>query len=165
VAQLRAAAQHCNGADQNGRLGRKARETKRDGACDGGRADLLHARDVSVVLTGDIGAPVERTLPARMLPSRLRIVKVPHHGSLTSSTTEFIRALAPTVAVVSAGRANRFGHPVPEVLARYREARAEVFRTDQDGAVTVTTDGYSLQVDTFGAHTEPPRRHEDTKEK
>jgi competence protein ComEC len=51
--------------------------------------------------------------------------------------------------VVSAGRANHFGHPVPEVLDRYRSIGAEVFRTDQDGAVMVETDGMSINVRTF----------------
>ncbi len=106
-------------------------------------------RDVSIVLTGDIGKAVERTISGRLRPSPLRVVKIPHHGSLTSSTTEFIRALRPQVAVVSVGRANRFGHPVPEVLDRYHEAGADIFRTDRDGAVTVDTDGYSLDVHTF----------------
>ena len=106
-------------------------------------------RDVSVVLTGDIGKAIERGLPARMQPVPLRIVKIPHHGSLTSSTSDFVRALAPRVAVVSAGRANHFGHPVPEVLERYRQAGAELFRTDRDGAVTIDSDGYSLDVHTF----------------
>ena len=74
---------------------------------------------------------------------------MPHHGSLTSSTQAFVEALHPTVAVVSAGRANHFGHPVPEVLERYRSAGAAVFRTDRDGAVMVETDGASLEVRTF----------------
>ena len=82
-------------------------------------------------------------------PARLRIVKVPHHGSLTSSSWDFVRALRPRVAIASAGRSNHFGHPVPEVLDRYRAIGAEVFRTDQDGAVTVDSDGSSLQVGTF----------------
>ena len=110
-------------------------------------------RNVSLLLTGDIGKDVERALTPRIQPSPLTVVKVPHHGSLTSSTTEFIRALHPRIAIVSVGRANRFGHPVPAVLDRYREAGAEVFRTDRDGAVTVDTDGYSLDVHTFnGRH-------------
>ncbi len=54
---------------------------------------------------------------------------------------------------MSAGRANHFGHPVPEVLERYRAAGAEVFRTDQDGAVTVDTDGFSVNVHAFTGRT------------
>jgi competence protein ComEC len=116
----------------------------------------LRWRDVSIVLTGDAGKAVEHDIAAAFPPARLRVVKIPHHGSLTSSTDEFVAALHPQVAIVSAGRANHFGHPVPEVLARYRAAGAEVFRTDQDGAVTVTTNGYSLHVDTFAVRTRSP---------
>ncbi len=124
-------------------------------------------REVSIVLTGDIGKDVERHLAGRLRPARLRVVKVPHHGSLTSSTTEFISALRPQVAVVSVGRANRFGHPVPEVLDRYRRTGVDIFRTDRDGAVTVDTDGYSLDVRTFTGRqanwTPPTANQEDTK--
>jgi competence protein ComEC len=117
-------------------------------------------RDVSIVLTGDIGKAAEGPVAARLRPSPLRVVKVPHHGSLTSSTTEFIHALQPQVAVVSVGRANRFGHPVPEVLDRYHEAGADIFRTDRDGAVTIDTDGNSIDVHTFtgNAKTYGPQR-------
>ena len=120
----------------------------------------LRWHDVSVLLTGDIGRVVESTLSSALPRAPIRIVKVPHHGSLTSSTSEFVRAIAPRVAVVSAGRANHFGHPVPEVLERYRSAGAEVFRTDQDGAVTVETDGHSVSVTTYNGRSyfyEPQR--------
>jgi competence protein ComEC len=105
--------------------------------------------DVSIVLTGDIGREVEREIGPLFAPSHLRVMKVPHHGSLTSSSREFLQALAPRIAVVSVGRGNTFGHPAQEVLERYREVGAHVFRTDQDGAVTVDTDGHSLDVRTF----------------
>jgi competence protein ComEC len=117
----------------------------------------LRWRDLSVVLTGDIGKAVERDIAAAFPPARLRIVKVPHHGSLTSSTVDFVTALHPQVAVVSAGRSNHFGHPVPEVLERYRSAGAEVFRTDRDGAVMLDSDGRSAVVRTFvGRHLSLP---------
>jgi beta-lactamase superfamily II metal-dependent hydrolase len=67
---------------------------------------------------------------------------------------------------VSAGRGNHFGHPVPEVLERYRGVGAEVFRTDQDGAVWVDTDGLSITVETFsGRIINLPRKHETAKTK
>jgi competence protein ComEC len=116
-----------------------------------------------VLLTGDIGKASEHTLALALTlpPSRLRILKVPHHGSLTSSTREFLDAVHPQVAVVSAGRSNHFGHPVPEVLDRYRNIGAEIFRTDRDGAVMVDTDGWSLNVRTFlGRSIDLPRKHE-----
>ncbi len=109
----------------------------------------LRWRDVSVVLTGDIGKAVEREIARAIPPAPLRVVKIPHHGSLSSSTVPFVTALHPQIAVVSAGRANHFGHPVPEVLDRYRAIGAEIFRTDQDGAVMVETDGKSIAVRSF----------------
>jgi competence protein ComEC len=106
-------------------------------------------RDVSIVFTGDIGREVEAAIVPHFGPAGIRVVKVPHHGSLTSSSWTFVDALAPRVAVVSAGRSNTFGHPAPAVLDRYRRAGAQIFRTDQDGAVMLNTDGYSVEVRTF----------------
>jgi hypothetical protein len=78
----------------------------------------------------------------------LRVLKVPHHGSKSSSTAPFLDALQPRLAIVSAGRGNRYGHPAPAALARYAARGTEVFRTDQDGAIQLDTDGYSLTVRT-----------------
>ena len=113
----------------------------------------LRWRDVSVLLTGDIGRDVERTLAGEAPAAPLRVLKVPHHGSLTSSSREFLQAVRPRIAVFSAGRANHFGHPAPAVLERYREVGAAIFRTDQDGAVMLDTDGYSIEVNTFTGRT------------
>jgi competence protein ComEC len=74
----------------------------------------LRWRDVSFVLAGDIGKAVERDLVPRLRRAPLRVLKVPHHGSLTSSTPEFLRALHPQIAVFSAGRSNHFGHAFSE---------------------------------------------------
>jgi competence protein ComEC len=109
----------------------------------------LRWRDVSIVLTGDIGRAVERVVAQTIPPARLRVLKIPHHGSLTSSSVDFLAALKPQIAVVSAGRSNHFGHPVPEVLERYRAIGAEIFRTDRDGAVMLETDGRSIDMRTF----------------
>jgi competence protein ComEC len=111
---------------------------------------------VSLILPGDIGAAVERVLAARHAsppafpPSAalLRVLKVPHHGSKTSSTAAFLDALQPRLAIVSAGRGNRHGHPAPAVLARYSARGTEVFRTDQDGAIQLDTDGHTMTVGT-----------------
>jgi competence protein ComEC len=109
----------------------------------------LRWREVSVVFAGDIGQETEERIAGSFEPSALRVVKVPHHGSLTSSSWDFVRALTPRVAVVSVGRSNNFGHPAPAVLQRYRDIGADVFRTDRDGAVTVDSDGASVDVHTF----------------
>ena len=104
---------------------------------------------VSFVFTGDIGTEVERTIAASFARAPIRILKVPHHGSATSSSRPFLDALRPDIAVISAGRGNPFGHPVPSVLERYRNIGAAIYRTDQDGAVTVETDGATVRVATF----------------
>ncbi|MDE3154459.1 MAG: DNA internalization-related competence protein ComEC/Rec2 [Acidobacteriota bacterium] len=118
---------------------------------------------VSVLLTGDIGREVEQTFIDRLPPAPLRILKVPHHGSGTSSSMAFLRAVRPAVAVVSAGRGNPFGHPAPQVLARYRAIGAEILRTDRDGAVTLETDGSVVTLRTWTGRSmtlEGPRNHE-----
>lgn len=105
--------------------------------------------EASIVLAGDIGREVERDIAGQLEPAAWRVVKVPHHGSLTSSSEMFVRRLRPKVAVVSAGRGNPFGHPASAVVRRYEEAGASVFRTDRDGAITVETDGHRLDVRAF----------------
>jgi competence protein ComEC len=105
--------------------------------------------DVSIVLPGDIGRDVEAGLTPVMPPARVRVLKVPHHGSATSSSMPFLAALRPQIAIVSCGRANRFGHPSPAVLARYRQVGAAVYRTDLQGAITITTDGRTVNVIPF----------------
>ena len=74
---------------------------------------------------------------------------MPHHGRRTSSSWEFLRALAPRIAVVSAGGGNIFGHPAPDVLGRYRRIGAEIFRTDRDGVVMLSTDGRPVDLSTL----------------
>ncbi len=89
-----------------------------------------------VLLTGDIERAAERELLARsplLLPAEALIV--PHHGSATSSTPEFVKQVAPRHAVFAVGYRNRFGHPREDVLARYREAGSGLLRTDTGGAI------------------------------
>ena len=86
------------------------------------------------LLTGDIEAEQEQALLARAAPLRSDILLVPHHGSRTSSTAAFLAAVQPDVSVVQAGYLNRYGHPAPDVMARYRASGLTVVRTDQCGA-------------------------------
>ncbi len=103
----------------------------------------------SLLLAGDIERPSERKLLAENQPLHVNFLKVPHHGSKTSTTDSFLEAVRPDVAAISVGRDNSFGHPSPEVLERLETAGVRVYRTDRDGAVTVTTDGRSLDVRAF----------------
>ena len=88
-----------------------------------------------VLLTGDIEAEQEQRM-VRSDPTTLRssVLVVPHHGSKTSSSAEFLDATAPSVAVLQAGYRNRFGHPEPTVMARYVERGIEVRRSAACGA-------------------------------
>jgi competence protein ComEC len=93
----------------------------------------------TVLLTGDLEARGELEL-LRHDPAALKadVLLVPHHGSRTSSTPAFIAAVAPAIAVYTPGYRNRFGHPRPDVVARYDRAGIRSYRTDLDGALTFT---------------------------
>lgn len=93
-----------------------------------------------VLLTGDIEAAQERALVTAYGPAGLRadLVLAPHHGSGTSSSAEFLAAVAPAHAIAQLGYRNRFGHPAARVDARHREAGIALLRSDRDGAITLT---------------------------
>jgi competence protein ComEC len=107
------------------------------------RVDYGHA---SFLLAADMTATAERELLATHLPLRATVLKVAHHGSRHSSTAEFLAAVRPTVAVISVGPRNAYGHPAAETLARLAAVGARIFRTDRDGAVVFETDGRWLTV-------------------
>jgi competence protein ComEC len=96
-------------------------------------------RGHTIVFAGDLEAEGEDVLVAAGI-GRADVVKVPHHGSPTSSTASFVAATHPRLAVISCGPANAFGFPSPDVVERWRAAGAEIARTDHDGAITVTID-------------------------
>ncbi len=97
------------------------------------------------LLTGDIEADGEQYLLQRLADTHADVLKVPHHGSRNSASDELLRAAKPTVAVVSAGFENLYGHPHTEVLKRLQRLRVSLLRTDLDGASTVSSDGRRLE--------------------
>ncbi len=97
----------------------------------------IEAGNRSVLLTGDIEARSEAALLARGVLRPADVFVVPHHGSRTSSTPEFVVEVAPQIAVFTPGYRNRFGHPRPEIVARYAEHGAVLARTDLQGAITL----------------------------
>ncbi len=88
------------------------------------------------LLAGDIETGQEQALVARGVPLKADVLLVPHHGSKTSSTGGFLDAVAPRTALVQAGYRNRFGHPAPEVLARYQARGIAVVESARCGAAT-----------------------------
>ena len=107
-----------------------------------GAADFL--------LTGDAGAEFEAGALTETGVGPLRVLKVGHHGSRTSTSAGLLSGFRPQMAIISAGRGNVFGHPAPDVVRRLEAAGVELFRTDRDGAVILETDGASVEVKTMG---------------
>ncbi len=106
-------------------------------------------RGVSFLFPGDVQAKGERALAEGHALGAITVLKVPHHGSSTSSGEEFLRRANPSLAVVSAGLGNPFGFPSPAVVDRYRRLGIALLQSDVDGSVSVSTDGDRLRVRPF----------------
>ena len=103
----------------------------------------LHYKNLSILLTGDIEREAESWLVDGSLVLDSDVLKVPHHGSNSSTTPRFLEAVTPQIAIISAGEDNRFGHPAPQVVTRLEDWVGEerLFLTQRDGAVHLSTDG------------------------
>ncbi len=108
------------------------------------------------LFTGDIEKEAEYDILTHTAGTGIRsqVLKSPHHGSESSSTSLFLNAAAPKIVVITAGEHNRYGLPKESILRRYREAGARIFRTDLHGAVEITSDGTRFSVRT--ASSPPP---------
>jgi competence protein ComEC len=102
--------------------------------------------DFQVLFAGDAESSNETEMLSRGVVPNIDVIKVPHHGSRTSSSLEFIRAADPEVGAIMLGADNEFGHPHAETLERYQTIGAQLYRTDQDGTIEVVTDGVAYQV-------------------
>jgi len=103
----------------------------------------------SILLTGDIEQAAEQALLISQQQLHADVIKVPHHGSKTSSTEPFVAATKPQFAIISVGRNSRFGHPHTEVVERWKCNGATVLTTGNSGTITITTDGHNLSLKTF----------------
>ena len=119
-------------------------------ANNGGVVLRLEYGAVSILLAADIEAETEERLLREGVLRPSTLLKVPHHGSNTSTTAAFLEAVAPQAAIVSVGAGNPYGHPAPAVMERLaaRLDESRIFRTDQHGDITLTTDGQTLQITT-----------------
>jgi competence protein ComEC len=102
----------------------------------------------SFLLTGDIGKAVEEELRRTYQPLESQILKSPHHGSNSSSSESFLMAVSPQIVIISVGRGNIYNLPDQTVLERYNQIGARVYRTDQIGAVEISSDGKIFSVRT-----------------
>ncbi|MDA8083729.1 MAG: DNA internalization-related competence protein ComEC/Rec2 [Nitrospiraceae bacterium] len=107
----------------------------------------LAGKKHAFLLAGDVEEEAEENLTHLGKWLKSDIIKVPHHGGRTSAEPAFFSAVSPSIAVISVGRENSFGHPRPEMLELLRGKR--VLRTDRDGAIEITERGENLEVKTY----------------
>ena len=106
------------------------------------------------LLTGDIGINAEREILGHFSEIKSQVFKSPHHGSRSSSSEEFLEKASPRIVVISAGIGNTYGFPNQEVLERYKRIGAEVYRTDNHGAVEISSNGQTISVRTASSDAE-----------
>lgn len=105
----------------------------------------LHYGDADILFTGDAEAEAERELLESGADLAAEVLKIGHHGSSTSTGREFLEKVGPVSAVISVGR-NNFGHPSPETLGALKDEGVRVFRTDECGAVVLTSRGRDIRL-------------------
>ncbi len=103
------------------------------------------------LFVGDAGLRAEERLAGRVGP--VSVLKVGHHGSRSASGERWLSELRPAVAILSLGKGNRYGHPHAEVLARLRGDGIGAWRTDQDGTISIFTDGRLVELSSTGRDT------------
>lgn len=103
---------------------------------------------VAFLFTGDAEELAERSIANSEQEVKADVLKAGHHGSRSSTSTAFLERVSPKVVVFSCGKDNRYGHPHPEVLERCRERGIKYYRTDEQGCITITTNGRSLRLQT-----------------
>jgi len=106
---------------------------------------LLVHKDMDFLLTGDAEEPTEEALLAAGL-GQVDVLKVAHHGSAHSTSRHFLDATRPSIAVISCGADNRYGHPAPDTVARLKRAQAMVYRTDLSGHLRLISNGTEIEV-------------------
>lgn len=104
-------------------------------------------KDIELLVTGDAEIEEEQELLAAHINLQADILKAGHHGSDTSSSEEFIKAVQPKLALISDGIGNSYGHPSPRTLKRFERMGIPVRRTDLEGTIHLKTDGYILYND------------------
>ena len=112
----------------------------------------------SFLLMGDATANIEeKLLHNSKLKAMLKsdVLKVGHHGSKYSSTSTFLSTVRQKYAVISVGKDNPYGHPAAITLSKLKSVGAEVFRTDEQGTITITSDGQTIKVDKKSSAVKP----------
>ena len=115
------------------------------------RVVRLHCGHRTILLPGDAEIQAKYCILSGVDATHLHaaVLKVGHHGSKNSTMPEFLAAVDPKIAIISAGEQNPYGHPSPDLLQRLRENGLKVLRTDHERAIRVLTDGTAIHVNCF----------------
>ena len=100
--------------------------------------------NTTFLMTGDAEEEAEEDMLSSGLPLSADVLKLGHHGSSSSTSDDFLSAVNPTWAVISCAEGNKYGHPHAETMNKLRAAGISVFRTDEQGTITATTDGTTI---------------------
>ncbi len=110
---------------------------------------MIQFKNIRILLAGDIERETEYRMVREGYPLNADILKIPHHGSSSSSTLHLLERVNPSYAILSVGERNIGRLPHPEVLKRYQQLGTKIYRTDKHGAITVTTDGEKIEISPF----------------
>lgn len=102
-----------------------------------------------MLFTGDLDKEGEEEVIGTLPKRRIEVLKAAHHGSATSSSEEFLKAVVPEAVCISVGKKNRYGHPAPEVMKRLAAYADKIYLTKEHGAITIETDGRTYRLCTF----------------
>jgi competence protein ComEC len=109
----------------------------------------IQFKQIAILLAGDIEQEAEYRIMKKGLLLKADLLKIPHHGSASSSTQAFLERVKPSYAILSVSERTIGRLPHPEVLKRYERLGTSIFRTDRHGAITVVTDGERIEIETF----------------
>lgn len=109
----------------------------------------------SFLFEGDAQSEAEEEMLSKGFDLHADVLKIGHHGSDTSTTPEFLKAVSPKYAVISVGSGNDYGHPKPITLEKLADAGAQVFRTDESGTIIATSDGETIKFDKKASAVKP----------
>ena len=101
--------------------------------------------ETSFLFTGDAEADVEMEVLKLNKDLKSDVLKVGHHGSITSTTDSFIKEVSPSIAIISSSLDNSYGHPSPQILNKLLDNKIKIFRTDEDGTIILSSDGKSIK--------------------
>ncbi len=110
------------------------------------RLDCLNS---TFLFTGDIESEVENEILEKDINIKSDVLKIAHHGSITSSQEEFLEKVAPQIAIIMVGENNKFNHPSLRVLKRLERLKTKIFRNDLDGTIDILNQGQGLKIKTY----------------